>query len=1044
MNTVFSPSELCRLALDSLDGLIYFSDGETYELLWCNSAVEAVFGPHWAGKKCYSYIHGRDRPCAHCPRLNPDSGGGVCREVYNSRVDRHYQSQIRCLEHEDRSLWVAVATDVSERRWKEELLAHTAQAHQAVAGFLTSLGAGGGFSLSVERLLAHTGELFQADRVDLFIFDDADGEKGTDDAESVNRHAWRAEGLPPLLTRLPLDDARAWIGAFGEARLVHPENPDEVAPGVAAALEERGVTRLVVAPLRSGGLLFGFLCVEHPRSALRHPQVLEIPARAIATACCTCASAGGPASLAQIDMQTGLRNRAAFLAARQRVLDTQAESLGLLLTAIWNPDVLADPESGDEVIGKIGRFLLEHFRADDTFHLEPGVFAILCPHIRGQTFLEKIRFMRARAEERFPDLLAFGHIWGLGPLDPVVLTEAAEHLLFMEKERHRRGAEHGRDLPPAPETGSWPDGTADAGPATDAGSTTPDDGASPCRIPGRHELYRRMEMSTGEAASEKMCVICLDIVCFHYINAIHGLEKGEEILDAVAHGVMRLFPDAPFGQLWGDVFALYVPDRMQARAIASLNAFFARPVCGQNLSVKIGVRTVDPAVPPSLLCDQAVMALRSVKKRQGRQVGYFRSEMSDRELRERALLLAAPKAVANGEFILYYQPKCLLSSGKIVGAEVLVRWQHEDRLVPPGEFIPLFERSGFITRLDHHVWDRAARFLARRREEGLPLLPLSVNVSRVDVENMDVCEVLTNIMQRYGLPHHLVQVEITESAYAEHFENVVALSDALREQGFVVQMDDFGCGYSSLNMLSDINIDILKTDLHFLDDNSVRGRGVLRTILRLSEWLDLPVVIEGVESAEQVDFLTGLGCMFGQGYFFYRPLPESRYIELLRTPEKIASSHELARTPEARRHLSISDLLAEGLHENAILDRIMGAVGCYSYENGRLLLLRANLAYFTLWNGIRTAADLPVDILEKIIPEDRPALLGGVKAVLLGNGDRSVQLRVRHVVPGGVMALRVFLFTVPASAERHLLYAVLNDDTPHMKEGAVPVFPKTS
>ncbi len=1036
MSTVFSPSELCRIALDSLDGLIYFSDEETCELLWCNNAVEAVFGSHWAGQKCYRYIHGRDNPCEHCPRWNPDKWAVFCMDVYNSRLGRHYHSRIRRLEQEGRFLWMAIATDVSERKWKEALLAHTAEAHQFVAEFLTSLGAGGGFPLTVERLLAHVGELFQADRADLFLFGDVACEKGTGGAqaeESINTHAWHAEGLPPLVTRLP--DARAWIEQVSEVRLVHPVHLRQVAPGVAAVFEQRGSTRLVIAPLRSGGVLFGFLCVDHPRQALRHPQVLDIPAKAIAAACCTCTSAGGLAALSQTDIRTGLQNRAAFLAARQRVLDIQAESLGLLLVGIGNPDTIAAEQenaSGKGLLENIGHFLLEHFRAEDIFYLEHETFAILCPHIRGQTFLEKIRFMRRRAGERFPDLLALGHVWGLSPLDPVALTEAAEHLLFMEKERHRHREERKKALSADAaglESEIWTN-AAVAGTSL-ATAQNPAPSGSPvlsCPIPGRHDLYRGIERLAEKAAVEKMCVICLDIICFHYINAIHGLEKGEEILNAVAFGISRLFPGAPFGQLGGDVFALCVPERTQAGAIASLNAFFARPVCGQSLSVKIGVRTVDPAIPAALLCDQAVMALRSVKKRQGRQVGYFRAEMSDRELRERALLLAAPNAVANGEFILYYQPKCLLTSGKVMGAEVLVRWQHQDRLVPPGEFIPLFEKSGFITRLDRYVWDRAAGFLARLGKEGLPLLPLSINVSRVDVENMDVCEVLLDIMRRHKLPHHLLQVEITESAYAEHFENVVALSDALREHGFVVQMDDFGCGYSSLNMLSDINIDILKTDLHFLDDNSVRGRGVLRTILRLSEWLDLPVVIEGVETAEQVGFLSGIGCMFGQGYFFYRPLPESRYIELLRTPEKIASPHELVRIPETQRYLSISDLLAEGLHENAILDRIMGAVGCYSYENGRILLLRGNLSYFDLWNGIHKVADLPLDILEKVLPEDRPALLGGVKSVLLSNGDRTVQLRVRHLVPGGIMWLRVFLFTIPASAERHLLYAVLNKE----------------
>ena len=243
------------------------------------------------------------------------------------------------------------------------------------------------------------------------------------------------------------------------------------------------------------------------------------------------------------------------------------------------------------------------------------------------------------------------------------------------------------------------------------------------------------------------------------------------------------------------------------------------------------------------------------------------------------------QAFDNNEFCFYLQPKCNVETGAIVGAEALVRWNHpEYGLVSPGEFIPLLERESMVTRFDLFIWRSVCEMLSRWDGEGRNLVPVSVNVSMTDIEAIDVARVLGDLLDRFSIDARLLQVEITESAIAHNMDVVEETIRDLHARGIAVLMDDFGSAYSSLNMLKDINVDAIKLDMKFIDlnaDNAAKGLKIIESVIDMAYQLRLSIIAEGAQTAEQVSKLRELGCMYIQGYYFYRPLTVEKMEDLL-------------------------------------------------------------------------------------------------------------------------------------------------------------------
>ena len=258
---------------------------------------------------------------------------------------------------------------------------------------------------------------------------------------------------------------------------------------------------------------------------------------------------------------------------------------------------------------------------------------------------------------------------------------------------------------------------------------------------------------------------------------------------------------------------------------------------------------------------------------------------------EHSLLSDFQRALNSGNVTFFLQPQCDISTGRIVGAEALARWRTADgAYVSPAVFVPVLERNGFVSSLDRCIWKQVFKWIGDRLDAGDPVIPISINVSHVDIMSMDVAAVLDQFARRYRVPARYVKVEITESAFVSDCESVNRLARQVQSMGYAVYMDDFGSGQSSLSMLRDMNIDCVKLDGCFMSvEPSERGSEIVQSAINLVKKIKLPVVVEGVETKGQVDFLKNLGCRFVQGFYYHKPMPPADCEELIASQAQSAS-----------------------------------------------------------------------------------------------------------------------------------------------------------
>jgi len=381
-------------------------------------------------------------------------------------------------------------------------------------------------------------------------------------------------------------------------------------------------------------------------------------------------------------------------------------------------------------------------------------------------------------------------------------------------------------------------------------------------------------------------LIQFDIVRFKIVNEFYSFSEGDLLLRHIGETLRLLaLPGETYGRLRDDVFCICVA-RTRQEAIELVGKLEKRineyllPFQFQLTAGIVRIEAYD-GQPVDILCDRAALAQKSIKGRYVRRCAFYDHAMSDILNREHCIIGSMYRALQEEQFVVYLQPKFDLFSHRVSGAEALVRWQHpSEGMILPGEFIPIFEQNGFILQLDEYVWEQTCRLLQRWLRAGYDPPPVSINVSRLHIYNPNLCEKLISLVEHYEIPPHLLELEITESAYIEYPQMLYAIMEKLQEYGFIFLMDDFGSGYSSLNALKDIPVDAVKIDLHFLHKprrGEETGRGILASVISLVRGIGLSVIAEGVETREQAEFLVKAGCHQAQGYYFARPMPIEEY-----------------------------------------------------------------------------------------------------------------------------------------------------------------------
>ncbi len=396
------------------------------------------------------------------------------------------------------------------------------------------------------------------------------------------------------------------------------------------------------------------------------------------------------------------------------------------------------------------------------------------------------------------------------------------------------------------------------------------------------QVTQRLSKNDGT----KYCIVVSDIVNFKLINDLFGTDFGDIILKRIANELRKLaVPGEIYGRLHNDHFVIFMPrDSFNEKLLLEefsktfefLNKFAYSLVC------HVGIYDVtDLSLPVSVMCDRAFLALSKIHSNYTQRFAFYSDALRSEVVKIQELMNELPLALKAGELEMYLQPQ-ISNSGKLLGAEALVRWNHKKKgFISPSDFIQTIEQISMISDVDIFVWEAACKKLAEWKAKGMDDMYISVNISPKDFYIVDVYKIFTSLVKKYDVNPKNLNLEITETAIIQDFESNMRVIRKLRDAGFAVEIDDFGSGYSSLNMLKDVDVDVLKIDMAFLrkSQDDEKSRKILAKIIYLAKELGLTVVTEGVETAEQVKFLTDIGCDIFQGFFFSRPITALEFEE---------------------------------------------------------------------------------------------------------------------------------------------------------------------
>lgn len=443
----------------------------------------------------------------------------------------------------------------------------------------------------------------------------------------------------------------------------------------------------------------------------------------------------------------------------------------------------------------------------------------------------------------------------------------------------------------------------------------------------------------------------IDIQRFKMVNDSFGMEEGDRLLKHVADVIRQAVGKSGTGcRIDADRFLLFMScererqEEVASEILAKISAFELpfEVACNAGIYRVNGTHLASDAI-----IDRAVLAYSAIKGSYSKKYCFYSTRLREQMITEQEITGLMNASLKNRQFEVYYQPQYDHKQGSLIGAEALVRWNHPDKgMISPANFIPVFEKNGFIVQLDAYVFEEVCKFIKHCMEEGLPVVPVSVNLTRYDIFSPNFIESLEETRKKYGISPKYLRVEITESAALGNSQFINEAVRKLHQFGYFVEMDDFGSGYSSLNILKDIDFDMIKLDMRFLhkeEGERQRGGIILSSIVRMANWLSLPVIAEGVETIEQADFLKSIGSDYVQGYLYSRPLEKNVYKELLKT----AHVGEARAQMKLYERLNASAFWSNDSMETLIFSNFVGGAGIFGYQDGKVEILRVNDKYLS-------------------------------------------------------------------------------------------------
>lgn len=468
----------------------------------------------------------------------------------------------------------------------------------------------------------------------------------------------------------------------------------------------------------------------------------------------------------------------------------------------------------------------------------------------------------------------------------------------------------------------------------------------------RTKFFNETQNMLAVAGDTNYYMVRFDIDRFHLINAFFGEQQGNKILQYIASILRETMdgkPNMTYGHFEADVFcvcAAFTEDELQ-ELVEKIKDGLKDYKKDYYIEPSFGVYMIeDKKLAIEQMYVNATTAAKKCKNKYMTYLSFYDDSMNEDVVAEQGIMNEAQTALDEEQFVPYLQPKYNLKTRQPYGAEVLVRWIHPEKgLISPGAFIPVFEKNGFIGKLDYYMWEKSCKLLRSWVDRGFDPAPVSVNISRANMYNPRLVDVIYDLVQKYEISPSLLNLELTESAYMDNPNMIKETVAKLQEKGFLIMMDDFGSGYSSLNTLKEIPVDTLKVDMKFLPTEDVsdrikgRGERILASVVRMAGWLGLTVIVEGVETAQQLSFLESIGCEYVQGYYFARPMPVADYEKIIHDPSRKSVASKKTSEEELK---TFQAIWSSNSQMEEVFHSILQPVAIYEFIDGVFDPIRVN------------------------------------------------------------------------------------------------------
>lgn len=537
----------------------------------------------------------------------------------------------------------------------------------------------------------------------------------------------------------------------------------------------------------------------------------------------------------------------------------------------------------------------------------------------------------------------------------------------------------------------------------------------------------RAEKILKQSPQKTFYLIRYDIDNFKIYNHTYGIADGDRLLKYIGQKSNALANSESLFCRWEtDHFVALIEEHyLSSKNLIRYFTKLKQPFHPEyKLSIRMGLyKITNHSIPIVQMCDKALIAHKSSKTEMSSLYAFYDDRVLEEQIEEQKITDEMEKALLEEQFVVYLQPQYNQATMQLYGAEALVRWIHPEKgIISPVSFIPLFEKNGFILKLDCYIFRKVCEIQRKWLDEGLNVVPISVNLSRAEALNENLCDELLAVLGEYHLTTKYINLEITESAYMDNPYQVVSLTKRLQEAGFEIEMDDFGSGYSSLNTLKEIPVNVLKLDLKFLsgNDESNRTTKILSSVIRMAHGMSMPIIAEGVETLEQANFLKSLGCFYIQGFYFDKPMPAKEFETRLKSylPDTVKKNRFSTELVEPQK-IDIPSLLNE----------FVGPAGIVEYDEFRIEGTRCNNLFYDFFDF--SPEDYPnyqLDLKDNFADEDYQIFENTLKRAMVTKEicECDIQLlpKLNRVRPTWIRLRISFLYS---SSRIHTFYVRVED-----------------